>query len=647
MIIGRQFAWAHLPKTGGDATFELFQLFPDLVVFAHSRKEKEKHNRFRAHEAKITGKLLVMNIRRLPAWMLSMSQHQTHYWLHPKHEHPSVESTEQMSRSRAPDHQLRSFMGHGQFKIDVWFRTEYLVEDFISFVSRFTEVTPEREDRAHKIGRINQMSYAHELKRWFTKEQIADMYQSNPLWRSVEDEVYADPLGEVQSMAAKTLNFQEEERELPREIIRVTRRWSQPVKSSELAGFSVDFPTPGWTGMTYDFALGGWIVAARQGPVAVEAVHRGVVLRKVKANVHRPDVQEKFPDLPHAASSGFSMRLGTPGLPPSFEVLLRAVLSDGVRVPLAALEGSHAPLVSSYKSSLAPLMVTMMGRVGSSWLMRLLAQHPSIIVRPPRPGDPYETRVASYWMHMLKVLSEPADLDHSTRRNDFTTERKWIGHNPFYVPSMTQQPRMQDWFGRLYPEHLAEFCQWSIEQFYLQVARETQKAHPVYFAEKFHADHIPWLAWELYPRAREIVLIRDFRDMVSSILAFNKKRGFLAFGREKVDSDLAYIDKMRNNVLSFLRAWELRSDRTFLLRYEDLVSDSEPTLERLMNYLGIDVDVRDLLEKAKTGSGELSEHRTIKDATTSIGRWKMDLEPELQEAISEAFSEALAAFGYE
>ena len=43
MVIGERFAWGHLQKTGGDATWELFRLFPDLVVFADPRNIEAKH----------------------------------------------------------------------------------------------------------------------------------------------------------------------------------------------------------------------------------------------------------------------------------------------------------------------------------------------------------------------------------------------------------------------------------------------------------------------------------------------------------------------------------------------------------------------------------------------------------------------------
>ena len=66
MVIGEGYAWAHLPKTGGDATLAMFRLFPDLVEFADPEDTNDKHAQFHSRARLIRGKLLVMNFRRLP-----------------------------------------------------------------------------------------------------------------------------------------------------------------------------------------------------------------------------------------------------------------------------------------------------------------------------------------------------------------------------------------------------------------------------------------------------------------------------------------------------------------------------------------------------------------------------------------------------
>ncbi len=71
MIIGESFAWAHLPKAAGDATYAMLAAVPGLVRIADPPDANDKHLPFFAREAEIAGKLRVMNIRGLPAWALS------------------------------------------------------------------------------------------------------------------------------------------------------------------------------------------------------------------------------------------------------------------------------------------------------------------------------------------------------------------------------------------------------------------------------------------------------------------------------------------------------------------------------------------------------------------------------------------------
>ena len=409
-------------------------------------------------------------------------------------------------------------------------------------------------------------------------------------------------------------------------------------------GFHLDQPTNGSTRRTYDLPISGWIVSSEPGTIEVEVLYRGRVLRRGKANLPRADIAEKYPHLSHAVKSGFGVTASVLGLPPDFQILIRARRGEEDFAPVAILEGHHAPIGASHENRLRPIIVTMQGRVGSSWFMRLLSGHPSVAVYPEYP---YETRVMSYWTHMLRVLGQPADHARSTPAIDFTADPGWIGHHPFYKPEVIRHPVMQEWFGRTYPEELATFCKKSIDEFYLQVARMTEKPDAICFAEKCASDDIPWLVWELYPDAREVVLVRDFRDMLSSIFAFNKKRGYQSFGRERAKSDRDYLESMRNNVLGFTRAWRLRSDRAFLVRYEELVLDTRATLEALLQYLKLDGDPDELIARANVPVQELTDHRTIQDAASSIGRWRRDLEPDLQKDSTEAFQEALVAFGYE
>src|SRR6185503_7074059 len=75
MVITERFAWAHLPKTAGDATAQMFAAVPGLVLYQAPLDSNEKHDGFWVHADAIEGKLRVMNIRRLPSWILSIAHH--------------------------------------------------------------------------------------------------------------------------------------------------------------------------------------------------------------------------------------------------------------------------------------------------------------------------------------------------------------------------------------------------------------------------------------------------------------------------------------------------------------------------------------------------------------------------------------------
>jgi hypothetical protein len=190
MVIGERFAGAHLPKTGGSATLELFLLFPELIVFADVEESNMKHTTFKEREHDVAGKTLLMNLRRLPFWVLSRAQHVARWGIHPEYEPIPMATPEELSESDFPDNRLALYTDNGRFGIDRWMRMEHLAEDFVGFVSDLTDLTVERRTRALRLPPVNAHAYDHELGRWFTPEQVERMYERNPVWADLEKELY-------------------------------------------------------------------------------------------------------------------------------------------------------------------------------------------------------------------------------------------------------------------------------------------------------------------------------------------------------------------------------------------------------------------------------------------------------------------------
>jgi hypothetical protein len=304
-------------------------------------------------------------------------------------------------------------------------------------------------------------------------------------------------------------------------------------------------------------------------------------------------------------------------------------------------------------------LITTLGRTGSTAVIHALSSHPRIAsYRPYR----YETKIATYWIELLRSLSEPASylrqLSHARNIND---RRWWLGElgedqaverqTRRTIPRPLPDAGIQRWMGTQSVEAVTAFCHRSIDALYCEVTSYLGKPEAAYFVEKYQPrPGVSSLMWEIYPGAREIVLVRDFRDMVSSVFAFNAKRGFEAFGRDQRASDAEYIERnARNNALSLLAAWKRRSERAYLLRYEDFVLRPHDTIASVLEYVGVERDdeiVDAMLRSAGEQSAESEWHRTTADARASIGRWRQDLSPELRAVCERALSPVLEEFGY-
>jgi hypothetical protein len=193
MVIGERFAWGHLQKTGGDATLGMFQLFPRLIVHADPRNVQQKHAPFSSREHEVEGKILVCNLRRLPAWSLSWAQHHS--------QHRSVRgdgrpvlmpSPQAIAERRHGDLRLADLTGEGRFVIDRWLRTECLADDFIALVSELIDLSASDREQIAGFPRVNALEYDHEIEHWFTPAQVRLIYANNPVWAKLEERVFGD-----------------------------------------------------------------------------------------------------------------------------------------------------------------------------------------------------------------------------------------------------------------------------------------------------------------------------------------------------------------------------------------------------------------------------------------------------------------------
>ncbi|MEK6271940.1 MAG: sulfotransferase [Actinomycetota bacterium] len=325
--------------------------------------------------------------------------------------------------------------------------------------------------------------------------------------------------------------------------------------------------------------------------------------------------------------------------------MIRAKLESGLHFRLGIIRGEREEVRSDYEPFVQPLMINTIGRSGSTWLTWLLSCHPQIVAFKPFE---HETRVASYWMTVFQELSQPQSFLTQFDPPDLAVRHWWLGEAGTNRGALKDK-ELSTWLAYDSVPALAAMCQSRIDAFYS--ANATIDRHGRYFVEKFSPWQIvPDLLSELYPNAKEVILVRDFRDMFCSIRAFNAKRGDQGFGRDRADSDADYIRTIiRGFAKALLQRWRRRGNLAHLIRYEDLILEPAETLERLMTYLELDASsdaIERTLQLASQDRPGVDNHRTAPDVASSVGRWRTDLSPELIAVCDEALGPLLTEFGY-
>jgi hypothetical protein len=396
----------------------------------------------------------------------------------------------------------------------------------------------------------------------------------------------------------------------------------------------------------YAFELGGWVVGTDATPVAVELMNGAAVWARTEIRLDRPDVARHLQAAPERC--GFWLAVGVLGLPKDFSLVVRAVFADGGATQLGRIEGSYR-LRTGRSDRLAPLTLSGLGRSGTTWLMRMLGAHPQIVVHDRHP---YESRLCGYWMHAARVLAQPSPQQGRASAYAFAADPWHLPSLPYYYLGPRHhslspaQARVDDWLGHGQVQAVLGFAQDMVDAFY----RTYGGAEALFFAEKGDPTGCAtWMIEQLYPQAHEVFLVRDFRDVFVSVLAFNRRRGFDSFGRELVDTDLQYLDVLACRAQAVLDDWTVRSRHgALLLRYEDLVRDRRSTLGHLVSSLGLTDSpgtVEAMLQAGARTDDDTSRHRTSTDADASVGRWQ-DLSPSLRRRCEEVFAAALDGFGY-
>ena len=425
--------------------------------------------------------------------------------------------------------------------------------------------------------------------------------------------------------------------------------------SPQVVDCALDQPSADTSRASFTVELRGWVSTSSAPPRAVRVVslnERSEAVREVvcvvPVDIPRPDVRNTSAD-EDATARGFAVEIGALRLPTRFRLELRLVLEDATNVKLAEVEGTRQairPPTAPVEGDLRPAVIVTTGRSGSTWLSYLLNQHPALVAYGPFKREP---RVAAYWLEIAQALSDPASYKQSLQPNFGRGQRWWLGDWPEASRAPLNDGLAEGLLGRETPEALVELARQRVQAFYDSVAHHQGKHAPAYFVEKspgLRPRAMEFMA-EAFPGLRDIVLLRDPRDVLCSILAYKQKNPNAVLVRKDPGLDSDFLERMAGTYRAALAYMRLAGERAILVRYEDLVEDPAKTLAAMLAHLGVDQGNGTIATMVDARQAGMEVHQTAPSVEQSIGRWRRDLSDGDQSRANDAFEEALVGLGYE
>ncbi len=342
-----------------------------------------------------------------------------------------------------------------------------------------------------------------------------------------------------------------------------------------------------------------------------------------------------------AKKARFDSKLHTAFLDKNDNIRIIANIDDGSHDIIVSFDiNMENNIVNVYNEKLSPIKLLSLGRTGTTLFMNMLSAHPKIGVN----NHFNESNISSYYLNSIKHMYPTIQKNHygegkANLKNIETIENGEFMEFPFITND--------NWYSDIYPKKLVSFVKSTIDDYYLNIDPGMQ-----YFIEK-DVVHDPTLTLmdKLYVNSKYIFLVRDFRDMYASILNFNNKRGFRAFGMENYEKDEDYIVSLGNYCNnSFITAYEAIKDKAILIKYEDLVINKRASLKTIFDYLEIDSSssiLDEVIDKTSGKSSTEQKHMTTADVSQSIGRYKESLDSNTIKLLNKSFDRSLKYFGYE
>lgn len=200
------------------------------------------------------------------------------------------------------------------------------------------------------------------------------------------------------------------------------------------------------------------------------------------------------------------------------------------------------------------------------------------------------------------------------------------------------------WYGKTYNVLWADFLQEKARDlvlgFYERVAREQGRQDLAFWGDKHpHYCNCLEFIYHCFPNARFIRLIRDPRDVATSIAEMNQWSL-----EEGIRATAIFLDEYESFFLGH------RGLPVFELKYEDMVRNYTETTGKLLAWLGLGMapEVANFISEnaGPNAHTAMTEDVPIRNFATSVQRWRKVFDSTHEMLAMEIFGRYLERYGY-
>jgi len=278
--------------------------------------------------------------------------------------------------------------------------------------------------------------------------------------------------------------------------------------------------------------------------------------------------------------------------------------------------------------SCIPFFIIGSGRSGTTLLMAILTSHPDLFVSP-------ESKVMGRLVRSCQSLNFlPWRQLSRLIVSQFEARRKFdlwqVNVAGFYDELLSLRKRERS---------LAK----ALDMFYCYCGRQKKGEFRMWGDKSpLNTLNLGWIH-EVFPQAKFIHIIRDGRDVVSSMLI----KGDTPAGR---DIEIA-CRRWNQSIELAQRFGKMKGKQYVELRYEELVSHPELAVKRICQFLSVDYQPGMLHHQARQELllTKLKHHRNVRKPVNpdSIGKWKNRLNVRQKHLVNSLLHHNLVKLGYQ